>query len=357
MHKLRYHKPGTPPATLVASRGQKGRKPVISLVEYDAHSLQERQVEQIEEVFHCLASPQVSWINIDGLGDIELLQKLGKQFRIHPLVLEDILNTGQRAKLDEFNHQFFVVIHMVYDNPPDDVVSEQVSLILGENYVITIQEEPGRDVFDPIRQRIREGCGNIRFMKADYLAYALIDAVTDNYFPVVESLGERMEAFQETLLEQPTRERLQELHAFKRAIARIRHAIWPQREVIGRLVRSESELIADRTKPFLRDCYDHTLMILDLIESFRDVTASIMDLYISSLSLRTNEIMRVLTVISAIFIPLTFIVGVYGMNFDPSVSHLNMPELKWAFGYPFVWIVMIAVATGMIFFFRRKKWL
>jgi magnesium transporter len=357
MYKLRYHKPGTPPATLVAPEEQKGWKPVISLIEYDAHTIQERQIERIEDVFHCLGSSQVSWINIDGLGNIEALQKLGTHFRVHPLVLEDILNTGQRAKLDEFSHQLFVIVHMVYDNPPDDVVSEQVSIILGESYVITIQEMPGRDVFDPIRQRIREGCGNLRFMKADYLAYALIDAVTDNYFPIVESLGERMEDFQDTLLEQPTRERLQELHAFKRAIARLRHAIWPQREVIGRLVRSESELIAERTKPFLRDCYDHTLMVLDLIESFRDMTASIMDLYISSLSMRTNEVMRVLTVISSIFIPLTFIVGLYGMNFDPNVSHLNMPELKWAFGYPFVWLVMIAVATAMILFFKRKKWL
>jgi magnesium transporter len=357
MYKLRYHKPGTPPATLVAPEGQRDVKPAISLVEYDAHTIQERKIEQIEDVFHCLASSRVSWINIDGLGDIEVLQKLGNQFRIHPLVLEDMLNTGQRAKLDQFNHQLFVILHMVYDNPPDDVVSEQVSIILGENYVITIQESPGRDVFDPIRERIREGCGNIRFMKADYLAYALIDSVTDNYFPVVESLGERMEAFQDTLLEQPTRERLQELHAFKRVIARIRHSIWPQREVISQLVRIESQLIADRTKPFLRDCYDHTLMILDLIESFRDVTTGIMDLYISSLSMRTNEIVRVLTVISSIFIPLTFIVGLYGMNFDTNVSHLNMPELKWAFGYPFVWLVMIAVATAMILFFKRKKWL
>jgi magnesium transporter len=351
MYKLRYHKPGTPPATLLAPEEQKGLKPVISLVEYDAHTIQERQIERIEDVFHCLTSSQVSWINVDGLGDIEELQKLGEHFRIHPLVLEDILNTGQRAKLDEFSHQLFVVVHMVYDNPPDDIVSEQVSIILGENYVITIQEMPGRDVFDPVRQRIREGCGNLRFMKADYLAYALIDAVTDNYFPIVEALSERMEAFQETLLEQPNRERLQELHAFKRGIAQIRWSIWPQREMIGRLVRSESEFIAERTRPFLRDCYDHTLMILDLIESFRDVTTSIMDLYISSLSMRTNEIMRVLTVISSIFFPLTFIVGVYGMNFE------HMPELKWAFGYPFVWLVMIAVASAMIIFFRRKKWL
>jgi magnesium transporter len=351
MYKLRYHKPGTPPATLVAPEEQKGLKPVISLIEYDAHTIQERQIERIEDVFHCLTSSQVSWINVDGLGDIEVLKKLGEHFRIHPLVLEDILNTGQRAKLDEFSHQLFVVVHMVYNNPPDDIVSEQVSIILGENYVITIQEMPGRDVFDPIRQRIREGCGNIRFMKADYLAYALIDAVTDNYFPIVEALDERMEALQETLLEQPTRGRLQELHAFKRAIAQIRWSIWPQREMIGRLVRSESEFIAERTRPFLRDCYDHTLMILDLIESFRDVTTSIMDLYISSLSMRTNEIMRVLTVIGSIFFPLTFIVGIYGMNFQ------HMPELKWAFGYPFVWLVMITVASAMIIFFRRKKWL
>jgi magnesium transporter len=194
-------------------------------------------------------------------------------------------------------------------------------------------------------------------MKADYLAYALIDAVIDQYFPIIESLGESMDHLQETLLDQPTRERVRELHELKRLISRIRRAVWPQREVLGRLMRDETGLIAPRTKPFFRDCYDHTVIMLDLLETFRDATRNIMDIYLSSISIRTSEIMKVLTVISSIFIPLTFIAGVYGMNFDPKLGPFNMPELEWPFGYPFAICLMLAVAIGMIVFFKRKKWL
>jgi magnesium transporter len=357
MDKLRYPPPGTAPATLVVPPEYQGQKPVVSLIEYDAHSIEERKIETMDELLPCLDNDKVSWINVDGLGDPDFIQRLGQHFRIHPLALEDIFNIGQRPKVDEYDRQLFIVLDMGYENKEGEVVFEQVCVVLAEQFVITIQEENSGDVFDPVRQRLRDGGGNARFMKADYLAYALIDAVIDQYFPIIESLGESMEDLQETLLDQPTRERLRELHEFKRLIARIRRAIWPQREVLGRLMRDETGLVAARTKPFFRDCYDHTVIMVDILETFREATRNIMDIYLSSISIRTNEVMRVLTVISSIFIPLTFIAGVYGMNFDPKLSPFNMPELEWPFGYLFAICLMLAVAIGMIVFFKRKKWL
>jgi magnesium transporter len=356
MDKLRFPPPGTAPATLVVPPEYQGQQPVVTLIEYDAHSIEERKIETMDELLPCLDNDKVSWINVDGLGDPEFFQRLGRQFRIHPLALEDLFNIGQRPKIDEYDRQLFIVLDMAYENKKEEVVFEQVCIVLAENFVITIQEDPG-DVFDPVRQRLRDGGGNARFMKADYLAYALIDSVIDQYFPIVESLGESMDDLQETLLDQPTRERLRDLHEFKRLIARIRRAVWPQREVLGRLMRDETGLVAARTKPFFRDCYDHTVIMVDILESFREAARNIMDVYLSSINIRTNEIMRVLTVISSIFIPLTFIAGVYGMNFDPKLSPFNMPELEWPFGYPFAIFLMLAVAIGMIVFFKRKKWI
>ena len=356
MDKLRYPPPGTAPATLIVAPEYQGRKPAVSLTEYDAHSIEERKIETIDDLLPCLENDKVSWINVDGLGDPEFFQQLGLHFRIHQLALEDIFNLGQRPKVDEYDRQLFIVLAMAYEKQEEEIVFKQVNLVLGEKFVITIQEEAG-DVFDPVRQRLREAGGNARFMKADYLAYALIDAVVDQYFPIIESLGESMDDLQETLIDQPTRGRIRELHEFKRLIARIRRAVWPQREVLGRLMRDETGLVAPRTKPFFRDCYDHAVIMLDLLDTFREASHNIMDIYLSSISIRTSEIMRVLTVISSIFIPLTFIAGVYGMNFDPKLSPFNMPELEWPLGYPFAICLMLAVAIGMIVFFKRKKWL
>jgi magnesium transporter len=356
MEKLRYPPPGTAPATLIVPPESQGRKPVVSLTEYDAHSIEERKIETIDDLLPCLENDKVSWINVDGLGDPEFFQQLGLHFRIHQLALEDIFNLGQRPKVDEYDRQLFIVLDMAYENQKQEIVFEQVSVVLAEKFVITIQEEPG-DVFNPVRQRLREAVGNARFMKADYLAYALIDAVIDQYFPIIESLGESMDDLQETVLDEPTRERVRELHELKQLIARIRRAVWPQREVLGRLMREETGLVAPRTKPFFRDCYDHTVTMLDLLDTFREAARNIMDIYLSSISIRTSEIMRVLTVIASIFFPLTFIAGVYGMNFDPKRSPFNMPELEWPLGYPFAICLMLAVAIGMIVFFKRKKWL
>jgi len=356
MDKLRYPPPGTAPATLIVPREYQNAKPVISLFEYDAHSLRERRIETIDDLLPSLESEKITWINIDGLGDMVFFQQLALHFRIHPLALEDILNLGQRPKVDQYDRQLFIVLHMAYESNQHEVVFEQVSIVLADRIVITVQERPG-DVLNPVRQRLRDGVGNARFMRADYLAYALIDAVTDQYFPIVESLGESMDDFQQTLLDQPTRERVNELHEFRRLIARIRQAVWPQRDVLSQLIRDESGLIAERTKPFFRDCYDNAVVIMDMLESFRDATRNFMDLYLTSVSIRTNEIIRVLTIVTSIFIPLTFIAGIYGMNFDPKRGPLNMPELEWPFGYLFALCLMLAVSIGMIVFFKRKKWL
>jgi magnesium transporter len=268
-----------------------------------------------------------------------------------------MLNTGQRPKVEEYENQLFIVLQMAYSRNDDDIVFEQVSMVLGKQFVITVQEEAGRDLFGPVRLRLRQGGGNARYLKADYLAYALVDTVVDHYFPLVESLDDSMEEFQEAVLNDPTRERLRQLHDFRRAIDELRRAVWPQRDLLGRLTRDETGLIDGETKLFFRDCYDHMVIVLDLLETFRDATRNLMDLYLSSLSVRTNEVIRVLTVICSIFIPLTFIAAVYGMNFDRSASGLNMPELGWRFGYLYAIGLMLAVAVAMILFFKRKKWL
>jgi magnesium transporter len=348
MQKIRYTAPGSPPFTLVPLPEQVGCKPKLRLIDYDAHSFRDREIG-LDDLDSIHAS-KVNWLNVGGLGEVDTLRKLGEHFRIHPLALEDVFNTGQRPHLDEYEGQIFLVLQMAYQEAEGELTFEQVSLVLGERYVITIQEDDQTDVFEPVRKRLREGLGNARFMRSDYLAYALIDALIDQYFPLLEELGESIEAMEEQLLERPDREKLEQIHEFRQALAQLRRAIWPTRDVLTRLLRDESGLVAEKTKPFVRDCLDHVLAIVDLMESYRDITTSFMDLYVSSLSMRTNEIMRVLTIISSIFIPLTFIAGWYGMNFA------NMPELHWELGYPLVLVVMLAVAVGMVLFFKRKNW-
>ncbi len=355
MQKLKYHAPGAPPALLFAPTEHVGVKPAIRLIEYDAHSFEDRPIENVEEILHCAGNAKVSWINIDGLGDPELLRRLGAQYQIHPLALEDIFTTGQRPKVSEYEGHLFILLQMVYAGEEEaSLTMAQVSIVLGRNFVLTVLEKPGRDVFDAIRQRVREGAGNARFMRNDYLAYALIDSVVDHYFPVVESVGGSIEETLEMVLERPTREMLRNVHAFRGTLSQLRRTVWPTRDVLSHLWRDDTGLISERTKPFLRDCYDNTMAIIDLLEGYRDALRSILDLSLSSLSMRTNEVMRVLTVISSIFIPLIFIVGLYGMN--PN-SPFNMPGLRWRYGYLLVFGVMLCLAIGMIVFFKRKKWL
>jgi magnesium transporter len=355
MQKLYYPPPGSAPTAVTVPAGSESHPTRIKLIEYDAHSFVEKQVDSVDELVDSLENQKVTWVNVEGLGSVDLIRELGRLFQIHSLAIADILTVGQRPHLDAYDRQIFLLLQMVYQN--QGLVFEQLSILIGERFVLTFQEEPGHDVFEPVRIRLREGAGNARFLRNDYLAYILIDVVIDHYFPVAEQIGETMEGLEETLLEKPTRGNLQQVHEIREALALLRRAIWPERDVLLRLCHDESGLVSERTKPFIRDTYDHALALIDLLESYRDATVNFMELYISGLSMRTNEIVRVLTVISSIFIPLTFIAGVYGMNFDRSRSVLNMPELSSPIGYPAVLLLMAAVAGLMVLYFKRKGWL
>jgi len=345
-------KVGLSPGTLVHIGNKKIEKVRIRLIDYDEAQLQEKEPKTIEECFPFKDLPTVTWVNIDGLHDIKVMEKIGKHFGLHPLVLEDILNTDQRPKIEDFDDYIFVVLKMLYfDESQDEIRAEQVSIILGSNFVLSFQERVG-DIFNPLRERIRNAKGRVRKMGPDYLAYALMDAIVDNYFTVLEKLGEKIEGMEEELVGNPTPETLQTMHNLKREMIFLRKSVWPLREVVSRLERGESKLIKDSTGIYLRDVYDHTIQVIDTIETYRDMLSGMLDIYLSSISNRMNQVMKVLTIIATIFIPLTFVAGIYGMNFE------YMPELKWHWFYPKAfWLVMIGVAGVMLFYFRRKKWL
>lgn len=361
MFKTRYALPGTPPATLTPLASDEASMTVLRWMQYDAGTCLEHAVQCVAE----LPQPngvdgQVHWIEFNGLGDLEALKALGAKYGLHPLTLEDVLHAGQRPKVEPYDNHLFIVALMIYRNAGDDrMIGEQVSMILGKGLLISIQEDPQGDVFEPIRQRIRNGKGWIRKMGADYLTYALLDAIIDHGFPILESLGEALEDLETEMLQRPTAECVATLHDHRRTLIQLRRAVWPERDLVNSLLHDESPFITAPTKVFLRDCYDHTIRIMDLIESYREISAGLLELYLSAVSMRTNEIMRVLTVISAFFIPLTFIVGIYGMNFDNQDGEhwLNMPELHSRYGYVCLWVFMLAVVVAMYLFFRRKKWL
>ncbi len=356
MIRLKYHLPGTPPGLLSSDHSDSSGKSVISLFQYDAESVFEGEFDSFEELLERYDPTKVNWINIDGLGDLELMRKLGEQFNLHALALEDVLNTTQRPKFEHYDENFFIVTEMLYFSPDEELLFEQLSMFLGKDHVITFQEESGQDVFDSVRRRLRSGKGFARTRKVDYLTYALLDAVVDQFFPVLEVLGDGIEDLEDALLERPSKNTLRELHECKRLLLQVRRASWPQREVLSALMRDDTGRVERETQIFLRDCYDHITQIIDIVESYRDLTSGLMDLYLSSVGARTNEIMRVLTVVSTIFIPLTFIAGVYGMNFDTD-SPFNMPELKFKYGYIAFWCLALAMGVGMYLFMRRRKWL
>jgi magnesium transporter len=359
MYKTRYPIPGEPPGKLKPREGAVGHPPVISLIEYDREHLEERTIANKEELLPLLDNQRITWINIDGLGDIDILRTLGTQFNLHPLALEDVLDTGQRPKMEQYDDYLFIIAQMLYLNPGKQMCGEQVSMFLGKNFLITIQEEGDFDVFEPVRARIRAANGSIRKRGADYLAYALLDSIVDHYYPVLESVGasiDRIEDKLSALTESP----VNELHRYKRTLSQIRRFIWPVRDLVNSLMHEETGLVTKGTKVYLRDCYDHTVQLMDLVESYRDVLSGLMELYLSSVGIRTNQIMKVLTVISSIFIPLTFIVGVYGMNFAREVDGRKLPwnmwELYQPYGYIAVWVFMLGVAGFQIYYFRKKRW-
>ena len=344
-------KMGLPPGTLVFVGEKKVERVRISYIDYDEAKVEEKEVEDIVQCFPFKDTPTVTWINIDGLHQVDIIEKLGKHFSLHPLILEDIVSTEQRPKMEDFEHYIFVITKMLfYDEKEGETKIEQVSLVLGENFVISFQEREG-DIFEPIRERIRKGKGRIRKMGADYLAYALLDAVVDNYFLILEKLGERLEDLEDRVVSNPQPETSQEIHKLKREMIFLRKSVWPLREVINSLERGESPLIKKSCRIFLRDVYDHTIQVIDTVETFRDMVSGMHDTYLSSISNRMNEVMKVLTIIATIFIPLTFIAGIYGMNFE------FMPELKWHGAYFVVWGIILFIAVLMVIFFKRKKWL
>jgi magnesium transporter len=350
-----YNRPGTLPGTIRikhdAARSQ------ISLIDYNDKEAVRLTNISIEDCAPHLDTESVSWVDVAGLGSEDVLQQLGRIFQLHPLVLEDIVNVPQRPKIEDYNDQLQIITQMVVlKDTEDGFWLEQVSFILGKHYLLTVQEEPTRDTFEPVRDRIRHNRGSIRQRGADYLAYALWDTIIDGYFLALEAYGERLEALENEVAIHPTKQTLTKIYQIRRELLALRRAIWPQRDAINALIRDECSLISHDVRIYLKDCYDHAVQIIDVVETYRELASGLMDVYLSAVGNRMNEVMKLLTVISTIFIPLTFVAGVYGMNFNPDASPLNMPELNWYWGYPLFWGITIAIASSLTIFFWRRGW-
>lgn len=346
--------PGASPGTLIAD--PEAPKPVIRLMAYGPGEYVEQELSDLRSLKAMLGKWPVTWVNVDGLGDADTIAQVGEIFGLHRLALEDVLNVHQRPKLDDYDHYLFLVAQMVAASDPLD--TDQLSMFQGSDFVVTFQEHhTAIDPFAAVRERLRKAGGRIRQGGADYLAYSLLDAVVDHYFPVLEDYGERLESLEDEVLAHPTPDTVSRVHHAKRDLLTLRRAMWPLREAVNALQRTPAGCVTDTTRLYVRDCYDHVVRIIDLIETYRELGSDLMDVYLSSLSNRLNEVMRILTVISTVFIPLTFITSLYGMNFNTAISRWNMPELNWRFGYPLVLAIMGAAAAALIVFFRRKGWL
>ena len=347
----RSKKIGLPPGTLVHVGEKLTEKVRISVIDYDETSCREKEVTHISDLATVRETQTTTWINVDGIHDLTSIEALGGLFHLHPLVLEDIVNATQRPKIDDAGDYFFIVLKILdYSDESDEITPRQLTLILGSTVLISFQEKEG-DLFNAVKDRIKAGNSRVRKSGPDYLAYCLIDTVVDNYFAVLDKLSERIELLEEELVTDPGRETLQAIHKLKTDTIYLRRSIWPLREVINVLERGESALIKDSTQPYLKDVYDHTIHAIDTTETFRDIVSGMLDIYLSSVSNRLNEIMKVLTIIATIFIPLSFLCGWYGMNFK------DMPEYSWRWGYPMVIGIALAMAASMLIYFRRKNWL
>ena len=323
----------------------------ITVFEYDASTVRERQLASVEECRECRDSKGLVWINIDGIHDISVVETVGKVFGIHPLVQEDIVNANQRPKVEEYDSYLYAIVKMLYeDKASGGLQAEQVSIIVTPKMVISFQEREG-DVFNPVRERLRTGKGIVRQRGSDYLAYCLIDAIVDHYFQIMENIEDRILPLEDEVVNDPRPHVLQNVHGLKSDLVFLRRSLWPLREMLARVYREQLPPIQPDTRPFLRDVHDHTIQVIEILESFQEVVSGMMDIYMSSISNRMNNIMKVLTIIATIFIPLTFIAGIYGMNFK------NMPELSWPWGYPAVLGLMFLIFIGMLLFFKHKKWL
>ena len=350
----RYHQPGTAPGTLKETVSAESAQLRIHLIDYNAVELTVREDVQVAECHPYLKHDSVTWVHVQGQPTEAALRELGESFHLHSLALEDVFNTGQRPKIEPFNDQLFIVMSLPLI-AGDTVDVQQVSIFFNKTFLVSFYEGDFA-LFQPIIKRLRDSGSRMRQRQADYLLYTLLDMVIDQGFPVLENFGLQLEELEEQILVSARSETLEKIHVVKRELILLRRMLWPQREVINQLLRGDDELVREDTLVYLRDCYDHTIQVMDLLETYRDMTASMLDIYLSSVSNRMNDIMRVLTVIATIFIPLTFIVGVYGMNFDRAAGPWNMPELGWAYGYLLVWVAMVVVAILMVLFFRRRGW-
>ncbi len=341
---------GLPPGTLIHVGEKKAVRTVLSHLDYDEEQFSRREDVAVDECLALKNRRTVGWTNVAGLHEIDQIEKIGREFKLHPLLLEDILNTDHPPKFEEFENAALIVVKLFsFDQESCSIDAEQISLVLTPDKVLTFQERSGA-VFDSVRKRLERKSGRIRQRGADYLAYALLDAVVDSYFHILEKVGERLDFLETELIEHPSHERLKQVHRLKGQLIFLRKNLWPMRELTGSLLHSESTLLEDQTNVFLRDLHDHGVQVLDLVESYRENASGLIDLYMSSVSQRMNEVMQVLTIMASIFIPLTFIAGIYGMNFE------YMPELKWRYGYPLAWGLMGACGVAMLWFFKRKKW-
>ena len=342
---------GAPPGTLQYTGPERHEPVKVHLIEYAGEILKEKELGSGADFAGIAARDPVTWVNVDGLNDLPLTEAMGAGFNLHPLVLEDLVHTGQRPKLEEYDEYFFVVLRMLtMEDGGDGITSEQVAVVFGDRWVLSFQERAG-DVWDPVRERIRGKSGRIRSRGADYLAYALIDAVVDHYFHILETMADEVEQLEVLVLEDPAPETMHRIHKLRHEMLVVRRAVWPLRELTNGLVRTESPLVKEDTQIFLRDVYDHTVQVIDMAETLRDVVSGLLDLYMSSVSNRMNEIMKVLTIMASIFIPLTFLAGIYGMNFE------YMPELGIRWAYPTLLGLMAAMGVGLMYFFNRKGWL
>jgi len=349
--RKRSEKAGLSPGTAVFVGEKKVDKVTIEIMDYDETQITEKEAATIEECFPFKDQPTVTWININGLHEVDIIDKLGQNFGLHPLLIEDILNTEQRPKMEETENYIYFVLKMIQLNEDDhQIMTEQVSVVLGSNFVISLQEREG-DVYEPVRERIRKSKWRIRKLGSDYLAYALLDAIVDNYFIVLENIGEQIEDTEQQLTDNPTPEVLSRIRNLKKDMIYLRKSIWPLRELISGIQRIESSLIQESTEVYFKDVYDHTIQIIDTVESYRDTISGMLDIYLSSISNKMNEVMKVLTIFASIFIPLTFVAGIYGMNFE------NIPELKWGWGYFGLLGIMLVIVIALVIYFRRKRWL
>lgn len=348
MFKKRHAKVGSAPGTLVISK--RSPEPRMRLIRYDLQGAVVEDITDVEKLRDALEEGDIAWIDVQGFGDRSVMEKIGEIFELHPLLLSDVVNVPQRPKADAYDDQLLLIVRMVHGWEDGAVDSEQVSIVIGKGYVLTFQERYG-DVLDPVRKRIRSGKGVIRKHGPDYLAYAIIDTIIDGYYPLLESIGDQLESLEDAVVMDPTPILLRELNRIKNQLVNLRRSIWPQREAVNSLVRGDHDAITSAVQIYFRDTYDHCVQSSEVAEMYREMVTGLMNTYLSSIANRTNDVMKVLTIMASIFIPLTFVAGIYGMNFD------HMPELHMKWAYPTVWVIMLATSGGMLAFFWRKGWL